>query len=240
MSETSERGISACAVHKEIHYVVLAFLIERLTTPRALNELARQLYDGVQQHASHEGLLERLAELAYKCVQDAAARNACDTDDAQAGAEPNDMTAQAIMKLAPTIERALNLLPAMHCSVLVAHARDRMPYEQIASRFDLHVDAVATYASQARALVRTFACEPENEDARLTVLSREELLGAQRAADWLYRVRSAACEPEFGRWLTCSPVHTREWLLVIAWDAVLCRSAPAENGGSARYAVIPR
>lgn len=58
--------------------------------------------------------------------------------------------------------------------------------------------------------------------------SKEDLLVAERAAEWLAQMETARPRKraEFMRWLRRSPVHVREVLLAGTWDAALSRLDP--------------
>jgi RNA polymerase sigma-70 factor (ECF subfamily) len=59
-----------------------------------------------------------------------------------------------IVGLEQLLTRALSKLPPTHCSVLLAHKRDGMSYQETASRLNLSVHTVEKYVTQAKAQLR--------------------------------------------------------------------------------------
>lgn len=61
-----------------------------------------------------------------------------------------------------------------------------------------------------------------------TNTNQEELLGAERAAGWLERMKDAGPgeRAEFIRWLRESPRNVREILLATTWDSALSDMDP--------------
>lgn len=59
-----------------------------------------------------------------------------------------------VVGLEQQLTRALSKLPPTHCSVLLAHKRDGMSYQETASRLNLSVHTVEKYLTQAKAQLR--------------------------------------------------------------------------------------
>ena len=59
-----------------------------------------------------------------------------------------------IVGLAQQLTRALSKLPPTHCSVLLAHKRDGLSYQETALRLNLSVHTVEKYVTQAKAQLR--------------------------------------------------------------------------------------
>lgn len=66
------------------------------------------------------------------------------------------------------------------------------------------------------------------EDVGAFRTDAEDVLRAERAAEWLLRLPTAsrAEREEFVRWLRASPLHVREMLLAICCDEILHRIDP--------------
>src|SRR5690606_35931871 len=59
-----------------------------------------------------------------------------------------------VVCLEQQLTRALSKLPPTHCSVLLAHKRDGMSYQETALRLNLSVHTVEKYVTQAKAQLR--------------------------------------------------------------------------------------
>lgn len=59
-----------------------------------------------------------------------------------------------VVGLEQQLTRALSKLPPTHCSVLLAHKRDGMSYQETALRLNLSVHTVEKYVTQAKAQLR--------------------------------------------------------------------------------------
>lgn len=68
------------------------------------------------------------------------------------GAAP--ATSEDVVSLEQQLTRALSKLPPTHCSVLLAHKRDGMSYQETALRLNLSVHTVEKYVTQAKAQLR--------------------------------------------------------------------------------------
>lgn len=70
---------------------------------------------------------------------------------------PDDLADR--LNLQQQLNRALSQLPPTHAAVLLAHKRDGMSYEEVATKLNLSVHTVEKYITQAKARIRTMSWE---------------------------------------------------------------------------------
>lgn len=195
---------------------LLRYAIGRLRTPRKLDALSEVLAAMLEKPPIETAPGDPVARLSHSLrasLQELARSQINGDADRRLGLNSG---------LRAHIAHAVQQLPSTHQRVLLKYLRSGSSSGSLLRVADC---ATARYLSQARALIRAFAIQPEHEeeDTTLLVVSRRELLLAQEAAEWLRQIEIGSTESPLSvfDWLRRSPLRARELLLAMTWDAVL-------------------
>lgn len=150
---------------RELH----RYLMRRLRRPQDVDDLAQEVYlrlITISDEKSIEKPLAYLYGVASHVLADhmfAIKERCCidwneDADDwMESYVLPDDMADR--LNLQQQIDKALAQLPPTHASVLLAHKRDGLSYEECAEKLGLSIHTVEKYVTQAKARIRTMAWE---------------------------------------------------------------------------------
>lgn len=152
---------------RELH----RYLMRRLRRPQDVDDLAQEVYlrlitisdDTVIEKplpylygvASHV-LADHMFDMKERSHIDWS-ENVDDWTDSPACVLPDDMADR--LNLQQQIDKAIAQLPPTHASVLLAHKRDGLSYEECAEKLGLSIHTVEKYVTQAKARIRTMAWE---------------------------------------------------------------------------------
>lgn len=171
-SNTKIDGFGASAFQhyrRELH----RYLTRRLRQPQDVDDLAQEVYLRLLRHdeskcvhkplayvygvASHVVADFRIGEEQHREHLTFDSETEQSWSNEPSGGLPDDMADR--LNLQQQLERALARLPPTQAAVLLAHKRDGLSYEEVATKLNLSIHTVEKYLTQAKARIRTMAWE---------------------------------------------------------------------------------